>query len=110
MARMRYEILFAPEAAEDLKALKAHMRAEVRDVIERHLRYHTIKTIKARIKRLRGISRPQYRLRVGEIRLFYDVEGSEVRILAIVPKDAVDEWLRKVAGANEESSATQGQR
>ncbi len=106
MARMRYRILFAPEAAGDLKTLKAHVRAEVTDAIERNLRYHPIKASKARIKRLRGTSRPQYRLRVGEIRVFYDVEGTEVHILAVVPKDAVDEWLRKVASANEESSTT----
>jgi len=103
---MRYGILFAPEAAQDFKALKAHVRAEVRDAIERHLRSHPRKVSKARIKRLRGTSRPQYRLRVGEIRVFYDVEGAEVRIIAVVPKDAVDEWLRKVASANEESSTT----
>lgn len=94
---MRYEILFAPEAVEDLKALKSRIRSEVRDTIERHLRYQPSRASKTRIKRLRGVSRPQYRLRVGGLRVFYDVEGSEVHVLAIVPKDTVDEWLRKVA-------------
>jgi len=32
---------------------------------------------------LRGIARPQYRLRVEEVRVFYDVSGSAVEILAI---------------------------
>ncbi len=110
VARMRHEILFAPEATEDLKALKSHTRAEVRDAIERHLRYQPRRTSKARIKRLKGISRPQYRLRVGGLRVYYDVAGSEVRILALVPKDTVDEWLRKVASADEESTITSGER
>ncbi len=93
---MHFGILFAPEALEDLKALKAKFRAEVKDAVERHLRYHPTKTSRARIKRLRGISRPQYRLRVGDVRVFYDVEGNEVHVLAVVLKDDADEWLRKV--------------
>ena len=35
---------------------------------------------------LRGIARPQYRLRVEEIRVFYDVSGATVEVLAIVLK------------------------
>ncbi len=45
-----------------------------------------MKTSKSRIKRLRGLRRPQYRLRVDEIRVSYDVAGNTVEILAIVPK------------------------
>src|SRR5439155_1779326 len=37
-------------------------------------------------KRLRGLSRPQYRLRVGDdIRVFYDVVENTVQVLAVVP-------------------------
>ena len=49
---MRYEIILAPEAVEDLRHLKANVRAEVKDAIERHLRHQPTKTSKARIKRL----------------------------------------------------------
>lgn len=93
---MRLEILFAPEAVEDFRALKAHLRAEVKDAIERHLQYHPTKTSRTRIKRLRGIPRPQYRLRVGDVRVFYDVAGNDVHVLAVVLKDDANEWLRKV--------------
>jgi mRNA interferase RelE/StbE len=67
---MAYEVLLAPEAVEDLRALKANLRSEVREAMERHLRHAPTKTSKSRIKRLtvRGQSRPQYRLRVGEVR------------------------------------------
>lgn len=93
---MRYEIFFAPEAIQDLRRLSARNRSIVRDAIERHLRYEPEKTSKSRVKRLRGISRPQYRLRVGEIRVFYDVEERDVEILAIVPKSKAADWLEKV--------------
>jgi mRNA interferase RelE/StbE len=93
---MRFEIILAPEAVQDLKHLKAHDRAEVRDAIEVHLRHQPTKTSRSRIKRLRGISRPQYRLRVGEIRVFYDVTKNSVEILAIVIKMEAAEWLEKI--------------
>jgi mRNA interferase RelE/StbE len=93
---MRHEIILAPEAANDLRRLKAHFRAEIRDALERHLRHEPTKTSKSRVKRLRGMSRPQYRLRVGEVRVFYDVSGSSVEVLAIVAKSQAEAWLRQV--------------
>jgi len=93
---MKYEIFFAPEAIQDLKRLSARNRSIVQDAIERHLRYEPEKTSKSRVKRLRGISRPQYRLRVDEIRVFYDVEGRDVEVLAIVPKSKAADWIERV--------------
>ena len=83
---MRYEISFAPEAIQDLKHLSARNRSIVQDTIERHLRYEPEKTSKSRVKRLRGISRPQYRLRVDEIRVFYDVEEKRCASIGYCPQ------------------------
>lgn len=90
---MRHEIIFAPEAVEDWKALRAKDRAAVRDAIETHLRFEPEKISKSRIKRLQGLSQPQYRLRVNEIRVFYDVRERTVEVLAIVPKAEAESWL-----------------
>ena len=95
---MRHKIVLAPQAAEDLRRLRAHDRAAVRDAIEIHLRYEPTKTGKSRIKRLRKTSRPEYRLRVGEIRVFYDVTEGRVEILAIVAKSEAREWLDNLEG------------
>lgn len=54
------------------------------------------KTSRSRIKRLRGLSRPQFRLQVDEVRVFYDVAEKRVEILAVVVKADADKWLRKV--------------
>ena len=103
---MRYDIVLAPEAVEDLDNLKANVRAAVRDAIEQHLRHQPTKVSKSRIKRLRGLSHPEYRLRVGDdIRVFYDVTEGVVQILAIVPKSEVDAWLTKHGKNNETSSS-----
>jgi len=64
--------------------------------MELHLRHEPTKTSRSRIKRLRGLARPQFRLRVGEVRVFYDVIGSQVEVLAIVPKSKTDEWLKEM--------------
>jgi mRNA-degrading endonuclease RelE of RelBE toxin-antitoxin system len=90
---MRFEIVLAREAVEDLRKLKAAQRTSVRETLERHLRNELTKTSRSRIKRLRGLSRPQYRLRVDEIRVFYDVSGSTVEVLAIVAKSEAESWL-----------------
>ena len=90
---MRHEIILAPEAVEDLRRLSARARAEVVDALETHLRHEPTKTSRSRIKRLRGLSRPQYRLRVSEVRVFYDVDAGRVEILAIVMKSDSAAWL-----------------
>jgi len=90
---MRFEIILAPEAAEDLRRLKANLRAMVKAALETHLRHEPTKTTRSRIKRLRGLSRPQYRLRVDEVRVFYDVSASTVEVLAIVAKSEAESWL-----------------
>ncbi len=102
---MKYEIVFAPEAVEDLHRLKASLRAAVRDAIERHLRVEPTKRSKSRIKRLRGISRPQYRLRVEDVRVFYDVTAEAVEILAIVFKEDAAQWLEETGEPYENSGS-----
>ena len=93
---MPYDIELAPQAIEDLKRLKASVRSTVRDAIGRHLRHEPTKTSKSRIKRLRGVSRPQFRLRVDDVRVFYDVSKRTVEVLAIVLKADAEAWLSKV--------------
>jgi len=90
---MRFDILLAPEAVEDLRRLKANERAAVKEALETHLRHEPGKTSRSRVKRLRGMARPQYRLRVEEVRVFYDISGSAVEVLAIVPKPEAESWL-----------------
>ena len=91
---MRHEIILAPEAIEQLQRLRAHIRAAVRDALETHLRFEPTKSRKSRIKRLRGMRRPQYRLSVDEIRVYYDVTEDTVEVLAIITKSEAQAWLK----------------
>jgi mRNA-degrading endonuclease RelE of RelBE toxin-antitoxin system len=90
---MRHEIVLAPEAARDFKRIRANLRAEATDAIETHLRHEPTKISRSRVKRIRGLQQPQYRLRVGDLRVFYDVVENRVEILAIISKADAAEWL-----------------
>jgi mRNA-degrading endonuclease RelE of RelBE toxin-antitoxin system len=95
---MRYTIVLSPEAVDDLARLKAHVRAQVRDALDTHLRHTPEKSSKSRIKRLRGLKRPQYRLRVDDVRVYYDVIEANVEIIAIISKAEADDWLTREGG------------
>jgi mRNA-degrading endonuclease RelE of RelBE toxin-antitoxin system len=99
---MTFEIILAPGAVRSLRKLPAHLRAEVKDALEVHLRHEPTKVSKSRIKRLRGLSQPQFRLRVGDIRVFYDVTEATVEVLAIIGKAEAQAWL------DEEGTPTSG--
>jgi mRNA interferase RelE/StbE len=90
---MVFSIILAPEAVDDLKRLTANSRATIRSAIGTHLRHEPKKLSRSRIKKLRGLRRPQYRLRVEDVRIFYDISGTTVEILAIVSKSEAQSWL-----------------
>ena len=92
---MPFEIIVAPEAAATIKRLAAPVRIGVTEAIKLHLTHEPAKVSKSRIKRLRGLAQPQYRLRVGDIRVFYDVAETQVHVLAVVTKAEADTWLKE---------------
>jgi mRNA-degrading endonuclease RelE of RelBE toxin-antitoxin system len=103
-----YKIVLAPGAVKAMRALPAYIRGRVRDALERHLRHEPRKISKSRIKRLRGLNRPQYRLRVEEIRVFYDVTETTVEVLAIVSKTEAQAWLEQEGTTEPSGGAGQG--
>ncbi|WP_017326259.1 type II toxin-antitoxin system RelE/ParE family toxin [Synechococcus sp. PCC 7336] len=92
---MPFDIILSPEAVEDLRSLSARHQSNVADAIERHLRHQPDKVSRSRIKRLRGLLKPQYRLRIDDYRVFYDIIDDAVEILAIVHKPSADRWLQR---------------
>lgn len=97
---MRFEIILAPNAIRQLRSLPADVRSAVRAAMELHLRHEPTRVSKRRIKRLRGLDQPQYRLRVDEIRVFYDVSETSVEVLAVVSKAQAQVWLDQEATAS----------
>ncbi len=105
---MRFDVVLAPGAVEAMRKLPAHVRSQVRDALERHLRNEPTKVSRSRIKRLEGLRQPQYRLRVDEVRVFYDVTKTAVEILAIVTKAEAQSWLEREGKPEAGGGAGQG--
>jgi mRNA-degrading endonuclease RelE of RelBE toxin-antitoxin system len=93
---VKFQVVIDPEALADLRSLRAYDRRAVLDVIERVLTTTPTQVSKSRIKRLRGVDSPQYRLRVAEFRVFYDVVETEVYVLRVLAKSAVTDYLREM--------------
>jgi mRNA interferase RelE/StbE len=104
---MRYQIILSPQAADDLRRLRAQLRSTVRASLEQYLGHVPTRVSKSRIKRLRGLARPQFRLRVGDIRVYYDVSENKVEVLAIIPKSEAETWLEQT-GVSDEEGTTHG--
>lgn len=92
---MQHEIIFAPDADEALRKIRAYDRVAVLEAIERHLRHEPTRASKSRIKVLRDLRHPRYRLRIGDLRVFYDVAPGQAEIVAVVAKAEAAEWLAR---------------
>ncbi len=93
-----YTIMLKRSAIADLDALRKYDATQVADAMERHLVHNPTKESKSRIKRLRGISKPDYRLRVGDYRIFYVVDEAarRVDILRIMHKDQTRRYYKEL--------------
>ncbi len=82
----------------DLDALRKYDATQIADAMEMHLRHNPTKESKSRIKRLRGLSDPDYRLRVGEYRIFYTVDEAarRVDVLRVMHKDQTLRYYKEL--------------
>ena len=92
---MSYEVVIARDARIQFERLDARWRSRLKKEMRRHLENHPARESKSRIKRLQGLRHPQYRMRVDEMRVFYDVNDGlqRVEVLAIVRKPDTAAWL-----------------
>ena len=70
-----YEIAFAPEALEDLKALRRFEQKEVIEGIESQLTYEPTVATRNR-KKLRPNEVAEWELRMGRFRVFYNADNT----------------------------------
>ena len=97
---MAFEIEIVTEAETDLDGIQPFYRNQILDAIEQHLRHAPAHVGRARIKRLRSVISPAYRLRVGEYRVFYDVgeEQHMVTVLRVLSKEQSLHHLAEIEG------------
>ena len=93
-----YEIVLKHSAIADLDASRKFDAAQIADATEKHLRHNPAKESKSRIKRLRGLSSPDHRLRAGENRVFcaVDEDGRWVDVLRAMHKDQTASYYEEL--------------
>jgi len=96
MGGMPFEVEVTEEAETDLDSIKPFYRKQILDAMETYLRDAPERTSRSRIKRLRSVDSPGYRLRVGDFRVFYDVDPEErcVTILRVLSKEGALRYLK----------------
>lgn len=87
---MAFVVRYSEVAFEQLKNLRAFDRAAILHEIEEVLEVNPTQESKAKVKLLRQPAPTQYRLRVGDYRIFYDVEAPAVNVIQVLSKhDAI---------------------
>jgi mRNA-degrading endonuclease RelE of RelBE toxin-antitoxin system len=88
MPPMPFEIRYSSKAVKQLKACRAFDRATILDEIEQTLTVNPTVQSKARVKKLRQPAPTQFRLRVGDFRVFYEVDEATdvVSVVQILSK------------------------
>jgi mRNA-degrading endonuclease RelE of RelBE toxin-antitoxin system len=89
---MAYRIRFAESVKGQLRQLSAHQRALLLDSIEQQLSHEPTVRTKNR-KPLRPNPLAPWELRVGDLRVFYEVLAQEVHVLAVGLKQGNSLWI-----------------
>jgi len=83
-----FQIEYSPEAAAEIEALRTFEARKIIDTIEHHLRHGPKTESRSRIKKMRAPFWSEFRLRIDDFRVYYDVDDQErlVRILRVLQK------------------------
>ena len=94
---MKYKVIIAQSAQESFKNLDAWWRSSIKKAMRKYLENAPKQESRSKIKRLRGLRQPQYRLRVDRMRVFYDVNDKKnrVEVLGFVMKPETSQWLKE---------------
>ena len=96
---MAYRVEFTPEAGQHLASLRAHDRPRVLEAIARQLQHEPTRATQNK-KAMRPNTLAQYRLRVGNHRVYYDVH-EQPELLVLVKGIAVKIRDRVYLGGEE---------
>ncbi len=93
-----YEIILKRSAVEDLDRLRKFDAVRIADAMEEHLSHAPQNETRSRIRPLRGVSNPDYRLRVDDYRVFYSVdeEAHRVTVLRVMHKDETRSYYEEL--------------
>lgn len=97
MREKRLKVVFSPAAARDVEDLEAEIAAVLVRDLRSYLETRPIPVGKPRIKKLSGFEPPLYRLRSGDFRAYYRINGDEVVVLAVTRRKDSDKRLKRIS-------------
>ena len=89
----RYEVLLSETALRHLRGLPVDVADRVKRALSELAGDPFRPRPKVDIKRLKGPQRDYFRLRIGEYRAIYVVDGRRVLVAKILPRSKAYEWL-----------------
>ena len=75
------QIEWSEESLEDMAALEKRNARQVKNAVERFAEHGA-----GKVKKLQGLDPPEFRLRVGDFRVRFHVDGDTLRILRVLDR------------------------
>lgn len=88
-----FEILVSETARRQIKDLPENLRERVKSALSVLSEDPYRPRPKADIKKLRGPTKNYFRLRIGEYRAIYVIEGNKVLIAKVLPRSKAYDWI-----------------
>ena len=89
----KYDVLLSETALRQYKRLSSDMKKRVKSNLTELKNVPYQARPKADIKKLKGLKRDYYRLRIGNYRALYVVEEKKVKVAKILPRSNAYDWI-----------------
>ena len=90
----RFQVQLTEHAVDDIKDISEKLRDQI---------HHDLEALESvpfpagtRIKRLKGFRPPIYRLRSGDLRILYQIQGNMVTILRVIDRKLLNRVLKRI--------------
>ena len=89
----KYEVLLSETAIRQYKRISPDLQKKIKRNLAELKNDPFRPRPKADIKKLKGPKRNYYRLRIGNYRAIYVVEGKKVKVAKILPRSSAYDWI-----------------
>jgi len=89
-----YSTQLTKQALSDLKHLSIQMQKQIAKDIEALVKNPFPQA--SRIKKLKGFAFPLYRLRSGDFRILYRIDGNQVTLMRVIDRKVLDRILSRL--------------
>ena len=89
----KYEVLLSETALRQYKRISSDLQKKIKSNLAELKNDPYRPRPKADIKKLKGPKRDYYRLRIGNYRAIYIIEGKKVKVAKILPRSSAYDWI-----------------